>query len=121
MEKPKVSNPKEMLEVITSENEFLKQVITLSTGSIVLLCSLMEKFTAKATHNISLRLSLVLFALATVTSLVTFLFGGWLSALTKGEDIKASVEDSYFWGVIAAFTFFFSGIASLTIFGWNNF
>lgn len=108
-------------KVLATSNEFLKQTTTLSTGSIVLLSSLMDKFTSKASVRLPLKLALVAFAASTLISLMTFLIGGPLAHVREDSPVDSKLGPYYLLGIISAFGTFLVGIISLVIFGCCNF
>jgi hypothetical protein len=99
-------------------NDFFTQIITLSTGSIVLIATFLEKFAGRARSKGLAADALVLFVAALVTSLAT--------RFTTTASVTSDKIESKYWAGASAFLAFVSmvlflvAVGMLAFFGVHN-
>jgi hypothetical protein len=102
--------------------DFTKQIVTLSTGSLVLLASLLDKFVSRAPHKMSFAVGVIGFAIA--------ILGGLICGLVLGESLsgepdlsesrRQSRSEIYGLSMLAATLGFLTGIGGLVAFVLGN-
>ena len=105
MDDPEIKRRTEMVKMLF---EFLKHLTTLSSGSILLIVALAEKF-IKAPHlSQHLFRSVFLFCVAILTALLTM---GVLSFHAGGDKLSTGAIKLFAWGLLMSAMGFFGGIA----------
>lgn len=110
---------KDLIEGLKSLYDFFKHMTTLSTGSLLLLATLLEKFFKAPSWSALIGLTFVGFIGSLVCSLVMMVLVSHYIA-TSGES-EGAVDTVSNFGSIGAAGFFMCGVASLVIFSLRNF
>lgn len=103
------------------EQGFLKHLTTLSTGSIVIIATFLEKLFANPEWRILVSISIASFLLSIVGSLITYLFSVLRVNKDQSKKIPKPVLILVIPNVALAFGGFLSGIICLGVFAIKNF
>jgi len=106
------------VEVYTAFVDYLKHIATLSTGSILLIVTFLEKLFCKPEYKICIAISLIAFVITVVATIAAQ--AGVLENITEPNDIANWAKPLIGISMIVAYLCFLTGLCSLVVFAIGN-
>ena len=108
------------IEMYKIEIDYLKNLNSLCTGSILIIIAFLEKLFMQPQWKILIAISLCCFVFSILSSLIAKIFVMDNVTERKSQNDLDKVQDMAIGGIYVSFSLFFFGISSLVLFGLIN-